>query len=118
MKLEAGKEYRTRGGKFVVKCLAVWTEEFDGFQATCILDGDTSNYRLDGHWLSDSSKNDFDIIAEYVEPIRVADYFIPVNITNAYCQQLALWDKRTCPVDRQPVGSVLIPGTEREEESK
>lgn len=72
MKLEAGKVYRARGGH-KIECIAVWTKEVRGFQATCYSEVfGLDDYALDGT-ISKCSTNSFDLVEEWEEPERVVD---------------------------------------------
>lgn len=46
------------------------------------------------------------------EPISVADYLVKVGFGNG----IAVWYQYTHPIGSQPEGSVLVPGSEREQE--
>jgi hypothetical protein len=46
------------------------------------------------------------------EPIRVADYLVPVP----FLKDAGIYAKDTHPIGQQPEGAVLVPGSEREQE--
>jgi hypothetical protein len=48
------------------------------------------------------------------EPVRVADYLVRSAVL-LYGQDV-LYIKKTCPIGQQPEGSVMVPGSEREQE--
>jgi hypothetical protein len=109
MKLEAGKKYRTRNGE-IVDCLAVWTKAVSGYQATVLRNGDTYIYALNGRRYPQLSEHHHDIVAEYTEPKRVADYAVPAGDVAR-----ELYVIRPHPIGTQPEGALKIEGSERDE---
>lgn len=78
------------------------------------------------YWISAESKipgNIFvsaaDILADdweiIPEPTRVADYLVEIaDPTPLYHLPFTHWLKQTHPIGKQPEGSVMVPGSERE----
>lgn len=68
MKLEAGKKYKLRNG-VIAECLAVWSREYYGFQASVAIsaENDPSRYTIDGRFMRNKIEHSLDIVAEYRE---------------------------------------------------
>lgn len=78
MKLEAGKYYKTRNGQ-KAKCVAVWTDEYKGYQTSVMLPEWELpvHYSLSGKFYADENGSDEDdIVSEWQtesRPFRVGD---------------------------------------------
>jgi hypothetical protein len=114
VKLEVGKKYKTCGGE-IVECIAVWSKSVKDFQATCspIKASRVIDYRLDG--TAGGGECTDDILSEYIEPVRVADYLTPDPFSMNVSGKCSHWRLKTHPIGQQPEGSVMVPGSERSE---
>lgn len=78
MKLEAGKYYKTRNGQ-KAKCVAVWTDEYKGYQTSVMLPEWELpvHYSLSGKFYADENGSDEDdIVSEWQtesRPFRAGD---------------------------------------------
>jgi hypothetical protein len=50
---------------------------------------------------------------ETKEPVRVADYLVPFG---RHIYDNKIYDKQTHPTGQQPEGSVMVPGSEKDQE--
>jgi hypothetical protein len=112
VKIEVGKKYKTCGGE-IIECIAVWSKSIKGFQATCssIKASRVIDYRLDGTVGGGECTDD--ILSEYIEPVRVADYLVQGGTADG--APAPVWFKATHPIGQQPEGAVMVPGSERSE---
>ena len=69
-----------------------------------VLDGETLLNPIDNE---DILGDDWEIVPE---PRRVADYLVPIPHSDM------IYAKQTHPIGQQPEGSVMVPGSEREQE--
>lgn len=77
MQLEAGKKYKTRDGS-VAECIAVWTRDVDGYQATVLLGDCHVEYTLNGCFWNKNTTVPFqkDIVSEYKKPVKYKAWLI------------------------------------------
>lgn len=53
------------------------------------------------------------------ESVRVADYLVPITMIDGWIiNKGSHYERQTHPIGQQPEGSVLVPGTERDEYSE
>lgn len=123
MKLEAGKKYITRDGQ-IAECLAVWTRQLKGFQASVVIGHSQIpvEYTIDGRFNPKTTDGEhLNIISEYTEPKKVADYAVPVFLESKWSPFSASdWREykiiKTYEIGKQPECALKIEGTERYEQ--
>ena len=83
MKLEVGKKYVTGDGE-IVECIAVWTKNVNGYQATAVTPTHTISYTLDGRYCPSGGPYERDIVSEYKEPVKHKIWLVLYEDGSAY----------------------------------